>query len=283
MAVLAFVAWVGQRDVPDMHTLESVLCEYFEARHSEGAGPYVGNCVLYGIRMISATMYADLHEARGLLRCWNGGAMHTHWPPVPFPVALVLAVHLMRSGEVAEGLGFMLAFCGLLRVSELCALRVCDVVHPSDGRLWGLGCVLLVLTHTKTGDDLSAELWVQWLWGPLLEWVRRVRGRGGAQARLFPGVTVMRAALQRACTALGLQRCGFVPHSFRGGGALYLLNAGVTLEEVLRRGRWRRPESARPYLQRLRALAIGPDVPVGVLRLGSQWAGDPGAALGGWF
>ena len=74
---------------------------------------------------------------------------------------------------------------------------------------------------------------------------------------------------------LGVTHVGFVMHSLRAGGALYLLNLGVGEGEVLRRGRWRRPESARPYIQRLRALSAYSNVPAALLRRGALLAGAP--------
>ena len=54
-----------------------------------------------------------------------------------------------------------------------------------------------------------------------------------------PAVTPeLRAALHASLAALGIAHVGFVFHSFRAGGALYLLNCEVELVEVLRRGRW---------------------------------------------
>ena len=75
--------------------------------------------------------------------------------------------------------------------------------------------------------------------------------------------------------ALGIDRAGFVFHSFRAGGALRLLNGGVELGEILRRGRWRRPESARPYLQRLRALCAAEQIPAALLNRGALLAANP--------
>ena len=68
-------------------------------------------------------------------------------------------------------------------------------------------------------------------------------------------------------------------HSLRAGGALYLISLGTPLDEVLRRGRWRRPESARPYLQRLRALQAYESIPLRVLRRGAVLAGAPSVLI----
>ena len=160
-------------------------------------------------------------------------------------------------------------------------LRVADVVLPEDARFWGVHYVVLALKHTKTGDDANAELRDAWLW-PLLRVWCRTRSVGGSSARLFPSPPELRAGLAESAAALGIVAAGFVFHSFRAGGALRLLNADTPLPEVLRRGRWRRPESARPYLQRLRALCAAAAIPAPVLARGALWAVDPSALLAAW-
>ena len=82
-------------------------------------------------------------------------------------------------------LAFILAFTELLRISEVAGLRVGDVVFPEDPRFWGVAYVVLALAHTKTGDDLSAEIRANWLWPMLRSWVR-AKASGGTSARLFP-------------------------------------------------------------------------------------------------
>ena len=130
--------------------------------------------------------------------------------------------------------------------------------------------------------DLSAEVRAAWLW-PLLRVWHRVRASGGPDARLFPSAPELRAALALSLAALGLQNSGFVFHSFRAGGALYLIILEMELNEVLRRGRWRRPESARPYLQRLRAdMAAYRAIPAALLDRGAFFAAEPGRLLRPW-
>ena len=58
-----------------------------------------------------------------------------------------------------------------------------------------------------------------------------------------------------------------------------MLNAGMTLEEVLRRGHWRKPESARPYLQQLIAVAAAVRCPPTAVVAGERLATDPAGML----
>ena len=99
---------------------------------------------------------------------------------------------------------------------------------------------------------------------------------------MFPSPPELRAALAESAAALGIGAAGFVFHSFRAGGALRLLNQDTDLTEVLRRGRWRRPESARPYLQRLRALYAAEGIPPARLDCGARWAVEPSRLFAAW-
>ena len=46
----------------------------------------------------------------------------------------LVAVELLARGQIGEALALLLAFSGLLRISEVAGLRVQDVVFPEDAR-----------------------------------------------------------------------------------------------------------------------------------------------------
>ena len=273
------VGWVTQ--VRDLPGFEAALIDWMEDQHMLELGPHKGDCVFGAIKLLSKRTFDSLVDARALLSDWHGLNHATHWPPIPYPLVFALAEDQLLRGRVDLALAFLVAFSGLLRIGEVSGLRVADVVLPEDARFWGVRYVVLALKHTKTGDDASAELRDAWLW-PLLRVWCRTRSVGGPSARLFPSPPELRAGLAESAAALGIVAAGFVFHSFRAGGALRLLNADTPLPEVLRRGRWRRPESARPYLQRLRALCAAAAIPAPVLARGALWAVDPSALLAAW-
>jgi hypothetical protein len=74
--------------------------------------------------------------------------------------------------------------------------------------------------------------------------------------------------LRGSCLVLGLDRLGFVMHSFRHGGATHDILAGDSVEDVMRHGRWASTKSARHYIQSGRARSLSNDVPARVHRLG---------------
>ena len=284
-AFLVFYDWCVNSGwaarISDLPSLEAALVDWMEERHELGCGAYAGNCVVYAIKLLSKRIFDELVEARALLRDWNTVARTQHWPPLPFPLVFLLAEDQVNRGRRDVALSFLLAFGGLLRISEVVGMRVQDVVFPEDARFYGITYVILALEHTKTGDDLSSEIRAEWIWPLLRAWVR-VRATGGPQARLFPSAPELRAHLHQSLVTLGVAHVGFVFHSLRAGGAFHLLNRGISLEETLRLGRWRRPESARPYLQKLRALAAGNALPPILMQRGACLAADRERLLRRW-
>ena len=178
------VGWVAR--IPDLRALEAALVEWMEELHDAGVGPHVGNCALGAVKLMSPRSFAELIDARALLQDWNAVGQANHWPPLPYPLLFLVAAELLACGQIGEALALLLAFAGLLRISEVAGLRVQDVVFPKDARFWGVSFVVLALEHTKTGDDLSAEVRAAWLWPLLRRWVQQ-RAPQGRNARLFPG------------------------------------------------------------------------------------------------
>jgi len=217
-----FYEWVvqegllaGVRSVAD---LDSTLVDWMEARYEEGRRATVGSYVLGAVKLLSARVYAELHEARSLHIDWLAAHKTVHWPPLSLPLVLLLACDQLEHGSVDAAFSFLLAFAGLLRSGEMARLRVRDVVFPGDARLWGLDCVLLVLQHTKTGDDKSAEVPQPWLRPFLARWVARRRAQVGAAGRLCLQAAALREALRASLGRLGLGNAGFVLHRLRSGG-----------------------------------------------------------------
>ncbi len=281
-----FYEWAVQTGwataIRDVDDLERAATQWMEEQHEDGKGAYVGNCLFGAFKLLSPRSFSALLEARALLSDWNA-AQAAHWPPLPLPLVFLCVLHQLEKGQKGVAVGFLLAFFCMLRVSELASLTAADIVFRDDKRFWGLQCTLVILQHTKTGDDKTAELRQAWVWPLLRAYVEQCRTAGGDRVGLFPSASTFRSELAISLHRLGVGECGFVMHSFRAGGALYLVNLEVPIDEVLRRGRWRRPESARPYVQRLRALASYSFIPAGLLERGSRLAAAPSLFLSPYF
>ena len=130
----------------------------------------------------------------------------------------------------------------------------------------------LRLAHTKTGKNQ----WVEVRDAAVRRLMRRLLQVAPAErsALLFPfSAGTFRRHFKAACADLGLAP-EYVPHSLRHGGATHDHLTGVSLEEVLRRGRWASMKSARHYVQSGRALLLTTSVPPDVALLARRLAAD---------
>ena len=105
------------------------------------------------------------------------------------------------AGAVAVAIALLLSFDCLLRISEVAALKVGDVVdHRAQADPVGRG-VAVYLRSTKTGrrqavmieDAAVAELLVQW---------QAAVARSDPAGRLFPSAQELRGTLHRGLRAL---------------------------------------------------------------------------------
>ena len=94
-----------------------------EEQHEAEVEPHIRNCVFGAIKMLSKRTFESEVDARALLSDWNGLKHTSHWPPIPYPRLFLLAEDQLARGRIDLALAFLLAFCGLLRISEVAGLR----------------------------------------------------------------------------------------------------------------------------------------------------------------
>lgn len=157
----------------------------------------------------------------------------------------------------------LLAFFGLLRVSELAALRWRDLEEQPDGS------GRLIIRRSKTDQEgIGQERTIP---APVLARVLRYRShllRGewspdGTEITYVPmsrgpyatfqdrkialeGES-FRKAIQRAAPGAGLEGKEVLTHSFRRGAATAMADAGVTDRQIAKAGRWSSPDMVNTY------------------------------------
>jgi integrase len=224
---------------------------------------------------------------------------------------VVIAVQMARAGYLRYGIGVLVAFDCLLRVSELCALMTTDIADDGDTRVSTEHKGTLVrIRSSKTGKNQWVRIVDQSVIG-LLRWLlaqhhatrhiishtkvvtnrlsHTTKGRikqshasmkkqQGAikEWRLFPFETYQfRRVFKATCANLGISE-RYVPHSLRHGGATrYHHVHGWTIEDVLERGRWQSVKSARRYIQSGVAMLMSMDAPVHINKIAISMARDP--------
>jgi integrase len=258
-AVRRFVSWSRGKNLNILlpRDLDCVVAVYVDELYERGRGKQEATNLLYGILFILPYCRTHMHETALRLRGWNNLRLTRSYPPMLWEIAVLVAFTLLRHGEVAAGAATLLAFDAYLRVNEFCSLRVVDVSLVNDARMGSSSIssrMALRLLHTKTGRNQFVQVRRDAVAAVI---AKLIEGRSGSEL-VFGGLSDSRyrMLLGRTCKSLGLSSCSFVPHSLRHGGAVLDLLQGMSIENVMYRGRWRKAESARTYLQSGRALLL---------------------------
>jgi integrase len=239
--------------------------------------------VAYGWQLVNAVvlrrpdMRSRLPISQRCMRGWARSTPSVSHPPLPWELTVTLACLLAHWGFRGPAVAMLLAFDCYLRVNEIARLRVCDVVFRSDARMGGAFAGMVVcLPSAKGGRNQSVPIRRHAVADILTLWIRSLRPRSTPsqlQADTTPvfGLTAdrLRRLMARGGAALRLTT-KYVPHSLRHGGASTDYLHSGSIDDVLFRGRWKRTEAAKTYIQCSRALLAAQHVPPHAARLGQQ-------------
>ena len=234
---------------------------------------------MFGLVFRRPPLRNHLGESRLRLRGWQKLRTSTSHPPITWELAVVFSVTMAKWGRHSESVAVLLAFDCLLRVGELTRLQYRDVVQPYDPRMGSAHVGMVVrLAKAKTGLNQSVALinpQVQSLLHAYLQSRPFL-----SDSRIFPfPPSAFRTLIREVTSSLGLGRIAYVPHSFRHGGATYLYQRGMRIEDIMFRGRWVALESARRYIQTARGLLILNDIPAHLNQTGVTLAPHIDAVL----
>ena len=272
--VTLFLIWCKERRLDPSETadLDSFLTDYIHYLFDSGGGKADARCAYYGIFMFEPGLKDSLPLSALALKGWEHMQPTQSHPPITWDLAVLVAVRMARLGFWAYAVGILLAFDCLLRVGELVSLVTTDVADAGDSRIGkeykGLA---LRLRKTKTGPNQWVSVKdpsVSFLLRQLLRSTRR-------GARIFPfTASDFRQLFKSCCADIGLSE-RYVPHSLRHGGATRLHLQGISIEEILLRGRWSSSKSARRYVQSGRALLLSVHAPSRVQSLAARLCAYP--------
>jgi integrase len=276
--------------------LDLCVRRYVASLYRRGGGRRRQSAVatVYGLYYYYPEIRGRLARSHQLLNGWVRRRPPVSHPPLTWPLVTLIAVTMALNGYPAGALATLVAFDGLLRISEVANLCVGDVSPPTDARRGRSAVsadalspstlpsshVILRLARTKTGSNQSV-----WLTHAAVErlLLLHVQGRD-AGARVFQLTTprhrtsptgAYRHALRVVCDELGLGSHHFTPHSLRHGGATHaLLHLGQSIETIMHRGRWQSNSACRVYLQAGRARLLELSVAPPILSLAEDVADD---------
>lgn len=277
LAASRFVLWAKsnsfQASSPDQ--LDGVLAQYIDWLFLNGRSKQAAACAFYSVLHFMPHCKSRMFECSLRLRGWNRLQPSRSYPPMLWEIAVVVALSFIKQGDVDAGLATLLAFDAYLRVNEFCKLRISDVACAGDARLGSSPIATrmsLRLRETKTGKNQFVQV-KRHAVSALI--ACHVSGRAPDEL-VFHGLSAseFRLRLRQVLTQLSLGDVGYVPHSLRHGSAVLDLLHGDSIQDVMYRGRWRRVESARIYLQSGRALLLSVNLPVDLVELGNRLSQD---------
>jgi hypothetical protein len=156
-AVGQFAVWARTKGIRVRTAAEAdaALQLYFDQLFDEGSGRgrSVAAAVLSGVQVAQPAWRGQLHGAQESLAGWAKKVPTESYPPLVHHLAVACAVWLAHQGRWRAGAAVLVAFEGLLRVTEMASMNVGDVLLPEDSRV-GDGDVkgaTLCLPRTKTG------------------------------------------------------------------------------------------------------------------------------------
>lgn len=260
-AVTSFLEWCernGEEDNGDPEDFDIIVSNYVQELYNSMESKSKAQTLRSALAFYKPSLNQNLGLTDRALVGWKRLEPPVSWPPITYGLALAAASALWLTEDYAHAAAILLAFECYLRNSETCNLRVRDVALPGDPRLGNKTTAMVVIGKAKTGNN-------QWVTirDPLVIHILRYFTAGPAGAKLFPDVNPrsFRKALKHGLWLIGFENAPYVVHSLRHGGACRDYEQGMTLEDVLHRGRWRSVRTTRIYLKRCVALLLEATIP----------------------
>eukprot|EP00808_Paulinella_micropora_P010315 g76969.t1 len=253
----SFLRWVEFNCLgPALHStedLDEALVDfiYFSWAEKEGRGRQAAVNAVYGVIMLNPRLREKLVLAKLALTGWKKLCPVVSFPPLSWNQVLAIIFILLSRRKVTAAVAVLLAFESLLRIGELFALRVSDVIF-GEHHAWGMPpCLVLRLRSAKGGDNQSVEV-RSFLLRKLL--ASLVLGRR-SEVLVFPGSA---GSLSRdfcdALLSLGLYSQGYVFHSLRHEGAALASLRRDPFLDIMHRLRHKDTKTTFTYLQACKAL-----------------------------
>ena len=226
--------------------VDGALSDWIDLAWGQGLPLGTIGDALSGMQHLWPQCRRQLHHSWRLFRAWRKIEPPCRAPPLPARLASAFLAWCVFHGELALGVLVGLGFHCLLRTGELLALRAEDI-HVSEK------AAILNLKLTKSGRRVKAFEAVTVSDRGVLAALRtllQIRESHHLARLLWPhSPQKFRADFRKLCHTFHVDSLGFQPYSLRRGGGTFLLQHGVSLEQILLRGRWQSLSTARVYLQ----------------------------------
>eukprot|EP00435_Cladocopium_sp_Y103_P000532 s2010_g1.t1 len=239
----------------NLFDLDGILCDWIEWQWARGESLTLIADGLSGLHFFWPEVRGQLKLAWRLFRSWRRVEAPARAPPLTIQLACAFLAKAVDAGQLGLASLIGLGFHALLRTGELLKLRRADLEFTRE-------CGVITLHQSKSGLRTGAQEAVAIRDTLLLEvletWVSVHRPSPGDLIWPFSG-GAFRKEFEKLCNFFQVTFLQFKPYSLRRGGATFLLQAGMPLESILVRGRWRSLNVARLYLEDGLAQAMAPE------------------------
>jgi integrase len=254
--------------------VDTNLSHYMESLYQNdiSGGKQKAANTLFGIIRRCPQMKLSFPLSRQALKGFNKLVPSISHTPITYYVCIAMSAVMTKSGHLSRAVALLLMFHCYLRISEMDSLLISDIALPQQNR-FGTNTVLsaLRIADTKTGTNQSVTINNTHI-HILLQHI--IADRPSSDKLFNFSSSTFTRTFHAAKTALGLSSHKFVPHSCRHGGATYDHINGLSIEQIMLRGRWKSNESARTYIQSLRALVLTTNIPTHIHTMGQSCAAN---------
>jgi len=243
--------------LPELVTLpelDSTLLAYTEALFSEDPRPGRRQQVVNTISGLvnRAPGISSLFNAtRAALKGWGKNLIPKQATPISKRLLIGMTGRQIQDGSRMMAALFCVAWSGLMRGSEVIALKRWNIALPGDRRLERVtaGTCGILIECAKTGNNQLVLLRDPECIQALVAYIDISDAR--PEDRLFPiSFSGLLRSIRMTIETLGIQGVThFTTHSFRHGGAVDLFLQDNDAESISIAGRWESSRSLKRYLK----------------------------------
>jgi integrase len=255
------------------HEVDTYLSQYMESLYQNSIpnGRQHAAKTLFGIIRRCPQYKLSFSLSRQSLKGYQKLIQSVSHIPLTYYTCVAMAAVMAKSGYIHRAIALLLMFHCYLRVGEMESLLISDIALPEQNR-FGSNTILSALRigKAKTGRNQTVSITDTHI-HILLQSI--INNRSPTE-KLFPfSASAFTRTFHQSLSTLGLSNM-FVPHSCRHGGATHDHIHGMNIEQIMLRGRWKSNESARTYIQSLRAVMLTVDIPIHIHTMGEACAKD---------
>ena len=260
---------------PDLSDMDWLVCEWIEAQWARGTAISDIADALSGLHFFWPEIRGSLRHSWRLFRNWRRIESPQRAPPMTPLLARAIVGRAIVLGHLEFAALILLGFHCLLRTGELVVIQYQDLEFSNQ-------CGVLSLQSSKSGLRTGSQEAVairDRLTLQVLATLVAVRHPSRGH-KLWPhSAQSFRDALREHLKFFKIEHLNLKPYSLRRGGATYLLQAGLPLEAILVKGRWRSVAVARLYLEDGLAQLPSLRIPSSDLQTIYFWAGKTPATV----